>query len=228
MLKDHRIEAERRGRYRVSRAQLPQAFGTFIATLAAWDWFVTITLRDNIAALSETGAPLQNTVSPNYPPDPSIHSWRPSSRGFITSGAPQPDRTLASILAFFNEIEAAAGQPIGFVIGEEFGRIGGRYHCHALLTGVADLRRKRWWKRAFQRFGRTRIEPFDPSRAAAHYTAKYAAKQLGGLHFGGLLATVNLRAIDDREPVRGGRIVVARSADVPSQFFHFTLGRRHK
>jgi len=61
--------------------------------------------------------------------------------------------------AFYYEIRKKATSAIGWVIAEEFGRAGGRWHVHLIIRGVQHLRRKRWWKRAFVRFGRTKIEP---------------------------------------------------------------------
>jgi hypothetical protein len=61
--------------------------------------------------------------------------------------------------AFFFKIHAIATASIGWVIAEEFGRLGGRWHVHLLIRGVQQLRRKKWWKRGFVRFGRTKIEP---------------------------------------------------------------------
>ena len=61
--------------------------------------------------------------------------------------------------SFFCEIHKIAGAAIGWVIAEEFGRAGGRWHVHLLVRGAQHIRRKKWWKRAFLRFGRNRIEP---------------------------------------------------------------------
>jgi|SRR6516165_7346072 len=61
--------------------------------------------------------------------------------------------------AFFYKVEAAATRQIGWVIAEEYGKVSGRWHLHLLIRGVQHLRRKKWWRRAFVRFGRTRIEP---------------------------------------------------------------------
>jgi hypothetical protein len=61
--------------------------------------------------------------------------------------------------SFFYEIHKIATEAIGWVIAEEFGRAGGRWHVHLLVRGAQQLRRKKWWKRAFVRFGRSRIEP---------------------------------------------------------------------
>ncbi len=68
---------------------------------------------------------------------------------------------LEDPLAFlqFYEIREVATASIGWVIAEEFGRAGGRWHVHLLVRGVQHIRRKKWWKRAFVRFGRNRIEP---------------------------------------------------------------------
>lgn len=60
----------------------------------------------------------------------------------------------------------------------ERGKIGGRGHLHGLialhpgdpLTG-RDL--WNWW---FRRYGRCKIEPFDPELGAAGYCAKYLTK----------------------------------------------------
>lgn len=61
--------------------------------------------------------------------------------------------------SFYLEVRSVATAAIGWVIAEEFGRVGGRWHVHLLVRGAQRLRRKRWWKHAFVRFGRSRIEP---------------------------------------------------------------------
>jgi hypothetical protein len=61
--------------------------------------------------------------------------------------------------AFFYKVEAIATKQIGWVIAEEYGKVSGRWHVHLLIRGVRHLRRKKWWRRAFVRFGRTKIEP---------------------------------------------------------------------
>ena len=99
------------------------------------------------------------------------------------------DLAIARIEEWLADIQAGVGgKQIGWILAEEFGRIGGRYHCHMLVTGVGRERRKFWWSEAFRRFGRSEIRPFDPRKAAAFY----AAKQLGEIQFGGLLSGRNL------------------------------------
>jgi len=106
--------------------------------------------------------------------------------------APCSDGAMKRIGEWLADLEVHAGKPIGWVIAEEFGPLGGRPHCHGLICGVSHLHMQFWWAEAFRRFGRTRIDPFDPARAGAFYAAKYAAKALGAIHFGGTLAGVEL------------------------------------
>jgi hypothetical protein len=227
---DRRLEVERRARAIQIRRELPKAFGQFIASLAPWDWFINpFTFRD-LNGAQEFDRPAEMGRQEGivrYTPDPRFSGWQPSSRYRLSSGPPAPSAALARIHEYLLELQAAAGRPIGWVVGEELGALGGRYHCHALITGTGHLRRDVWWERAYQRFGRTRIEPFDPLKAAAYYTAKYAAKQLGGLHFGGTLAGIDLDRERDKPERRTG-VVVAPSANVPSHFFRMTLSRRHR
>jgi hypothetical protein len=157
--------------------------------------------------------------------------------GYSKAGPPAPDVAVKGIVEWFGDIQKQAGSPIGWMLGEEFGKLGGRYHCHGLITGVKELRRDFWWREAFRRFGRTRIEPFDPERGAAFYAAKYAAKQLGAVRLGGTLAGKNLDA-PGQPPTDfrlGGELVtpkrgleVAPSADLGADFFRLGLGGWHR
>src|SRR5438128_5760373 len=174
MLQDHGREVEWWAARRKQRAMLPAAFGKFMAGLAPWDWFVTLTFRTEVV----------------------------------------PDQGLAKIDEYLTDIQRSTGKPVGWVLAEEFGGLGGRYHCHLLLTGVGRLRRRFWWYEGFRRFGRTAIEPFDPEGGAAFYAAKYAAKALGQLHFGGTLAGVDL-SLSEEPKVAGGRRDTVLSADLP-------------
>jgi hypothetical protein len=171
MLTDHRIEQERRSRQFRGRLELAPAFGNFIAGLAEWDWFINpITFRDRgrLGAGESTGSVMyREGPTTRYRPDPRLESWSPSSGVRQASGPPVPDAALAGVRDYLSDLGTTAATPIGWVIGEEFGNIAGRYHCHILVTGVKGLRRDFWWEEAFRRFGRTRIEPFDPARAAA-------------------------------------------------------------
>jgi hypothetical protein len=80
---------------------------------------------------------------------------------------------------FVRDLEKAAGVPIFWFRADEIGPNGGRFHIHALVGNVENLRRMTWvdcWDRLA---GWARILPFDAKRGAAYYTAKYVAKQCG-------------------------------------------------
>lgn len=205
MLADHKREVERWALRSRQRRGMPRAFGEFMADLAEWDWFMNpISFRDDWRNAHRS-------------------KDKPSSK----TGPPCSDEALHYLGNYFADLQRMAGKSIGWVIGEEFGPLGGRYHCHALVTGVAHLRRCFWWGEAFRRFGRTLIEPFDRERAAAFYAAKYEAKQLGGLHFGGTLAAVVLSDLEIPSSV-GGKQTVIHSAELPKQFYRLGLGRWHR
>jgi hypothetical protein len=176
-----------------------------MADLADWDWFINpISFRDDWR-----------------------NAHRPPDKPCVKTGPPCSDEALAYLGAYFADVQRTAGKPIGWVIGEEFGPLGNRYHCHALVTGVAHLWRRFWWAEAFRRFGRTLIEPFDRERAATFYAAKYEAKQLGGLHFGGTLAGVVLSDLEIPSSPGGGKTVLT-SAHLPKTYFRLGLGRWHR
>ena len=187
MLQDHGREVERCARRRQQRAAMPSAYGNFIAGLALWDWWVTITFRSEAVR----------------------------------------DLAIARIDEYLADIRRSTGKPVGWVLAEEFGSWGGRYHCHLLITGVARLSRRFWWSEAFRRFGRSEIRPFNPERYAAFYTAKYAAKPYGQLHFGGTLAGSDLSFLTLPKSSGGGRDSVL-SADLPRSHYRLSLGKWHR
>ncbi len=150
------------------------------------------------------------------------------------------DLAVTRIEEWLADIQGAVGgKQIGWLLAEEFGRIGGRYHCHLLVTGVLSQQRQFWWREAFRRFGRSEIKPFDPEQAAAFYAAKYAAKQLGLIHFGGMLAGTILHqfahAPDGKREWRDAlnessegietHGVVSPSVDLERDFYRMTLNR---
>lgn len=170
-------------------------------------------------------------------------SWFINPVTFRGEEAPCSDGAMKDIEEWLADIQAqAGGKPVGWVIAEEFGALGGRWHAHGLLSGVSHLSRKFWWAEAFRRFGRTRIEPFDRERAGAFYAAKYAAKALGKIHFGGTLAGVELSRVarpdgvhrtwtdslaGQSHPVRTHGIV-APSDELERAHFRLGLGRWHR
>jgi hypothetical protein len=230
MLTDHRVEQERWARENRQRRKLPRDFGKFIASLPGWDWFVTVTLRSREPQREETwerGKLRRKANVTICKPDPQLVRYEPSSRYSRADRAPNPQVTLWRIKEWLKDIEKAAGKPIGWVIAEEFGRWGGRWHCHILITGVLHLCRKKFLLEACRRFGYTSIEPYDPARGAAYYLAKYSGRTLGEIHFGGTLAGVDLSQCEKSLSEGGGRDVTV-SVPLPKSFFHMCLTRRHR
>lgn len=156
-----------------------------------------------------------------------LASWDWFINPFSFRVEPVPDAAIAQIEEFFGLVQREAAQPIGWMIAEEFGRLGGRFHCHALVAGVGGLQRKFWWREAFRRFGRTRIEPFDRERGAAFYASKYATKERGKLHFGGTLAGVDLSLVNEDGAAGGGQDV-APSVEMAKTHYRLGLRRWHR
>ena len=231
MLTDHRIEQERWARQRRERKNLARAFGHFIANIAGWDWFINpLTLRNvgfSPPAPRETGELLRDGCFAVCKPDPRLAAYQPSTRYTSRGGSPTPDAALARVQNWFLGVQKRAGHPIGWMIAEEFGRLGGRWHCHGLVTGVSHLDRRAIWETANQDFGYTRIERFDARRGAAFYSAKYAGRLAGRIHFGGTLAGVDLSKCEKSVSAGGGRDV-AVSVPLPRSYFHMCLPRRHR
>jgi hypothetical protein len=233
LLTDHRRQQERDAERAERSRQAQSALGDFLKALLVWIWYMTITFRDDwrpMQAVMPAGAPsavalMRSGYYSLYAPDPRIAAWQSSSQQNRTSHGPNPERASDSFKDYVKKLEAAAGAPIGCVAATNFGTVGGRFHAHLLIAGVAHLSIDEWWRIAFSRFGRTTIDEYDPSRGGTYYVAKNALAENGELWFGGqLLADLPKNA--SGSPV--GRVVVARSADVPSVLFHMTLGRRRQ
>jgi hypothetical protein len=229
LLPDRVDDVERKQRDFERRQMLAREFGAWVANeQGRWDWFVNpITFRDRHPDLERnptTGEPRQYRATGCfgklriYVADPQLKGWQPDFRGRRNPAPPVPDKALAEIKDFLFELQEAAEQPIRWMIAEEFGRTSGRYHCHMLVAGVGHLPRDVWWAKAFEQFGRTKIELFDPLLGGAFYAAKYAAKQLGALHFGGPAPRSEFTALFGPGPIVGG-VDVVRSAALPRDEF---------
>jgi hypothetical protein len=83
---------------------------------------------------------------------------------------------------------------------------------------------------------------FNPEQAAAFYAAKYAAKQLGFIHFGGTLAGTVLHhfahtpdgkrewrdALNESSKGVATHGIVSPSVDLPRDFYRMTLNREKR
>jgi hypothetical protein len=224
MLADHGREMESWALKCRQRRELPKAFGEFIAHLCAWDWFLTITFRDRRRDWEWRPETQRNFWSGQRR---RVAYRRVLSESSSLVSPPTHEEAMHGLWSYFEEIQREARHPIAWMVAEEFGRTNGRFHCHGLASEVKHLSRRFWWAEAFRLFGRTEIKPFDPERGAAFYAAKYAAKQLGAIHFGGTLAGVVLSRCEIPSAV-GGKQTVFRSAEVEKDFYRISLGRWHR
>ena len=109
----------------------------------------------------------------------------------LTFREPVPSfRAYRMFRRFTADIERAAGMPIAWFLVFEYGARTGRLHVHALMLNVAHLSRLWWLDEWNRRAGYARILPFDRSRGAAFYCAKYLTKGSGEWEIVGLPAIV--------------------------------------
>ena len=87
--------------------------------------------------------------------------------------------------AWLKQIEKAAGQPIAWFRGDEYGERFGKFHMHLLIANVAHLHRFTFMQLWADRNGYARIFEFDSNKGAAYYVSKYVTKQLGEFELGG-------------------------------------------
>lgn len=79
--------------------------------------------------------------------------------------------------AFIKAIQRKEKVDIGYYVGMET-TVKGRYHFHALLGGLPGIYILPWWKWWFTRYGRAKIERYDPKLKASHYVTKYTTKSM--------------------------------------------------
>jgi hypothetical protein len=101
---------------------------------------------------------------------------------FLTLTFAEPARSFRAhrlFERFAGDVEEAARQQIGWFRADEYGPEGGRLHIHALMLNTRDLMRMHWLQEWNRRAGWARILPFDATRGAAFYCAKYVTKEFG-------------------------------------------------
>jgi hypothetical protein len=205
--------------------RLIRALGKLFEDAARWSTFATLTLNNGDPEDFVPEPVIESGVYACYQADPRLQCWEPSSRWNSRAQLPSKNSALPKIEKFLLELQEEAGRPLGWVVAESFGRIGGRWHCHVLIAGASHINMFSWWRRALERFGRCKISKFRKNGGAGYYMAQNALGRGGDFHFGGKLFDV-VRPTLAPPPV--GRVVIAQSADVPSALFHMTLGRGRK
>ena len=142
-----------------SQAELKQAWGGFLSELGdragGWDWWATLTFRETT-------------------PEQAARGWTKPGWGY----------TGRAWDTFTRELGLRKGlHSLWWVRGREYQTWRGVPHFHALLGGVAHLRRDEAWSWWFSRYGIARIEPYDRSLGAGFYLCKYVTKELGDIQF---------------------------------------------
>ena len=145
------------------KQQLKQGWGEWLSKLGeangGWEWWATLTFRE----------------PPVDRPGWTKIGWGYSGRAW--------DKWI-------HELSLAKGLcSIQWVRGREYQHWRGVPHFHALITGVADLRRDEAWAWWFERYGLARILPYNPSLGAGYYLCKYVVKELGDIQFSQGLTT---------------------------------------
>lgn len=92
-------------------------------------------------------------------------------------GSPNTYKAINHFRRFIKWIQRTEGVNIGYYVGLEFSRRG-QPHFHSLMGNLERVRRDKWWKWWFTRYGACRILPYDPKLGASHYVAKYVTKRL--------------------------------------------------
>lgn len=158
------------------------------------------------------------TLSYRTPSQP----WR---KGFPIAGAWRPSSEFGSHFFdyFVGQLEAQLGERLDYIVADQYGRVNGRFHQHALLSATCLDRHPRremesWLNR---NAGYARVLPYE--RGAAFYLARFGGRDLYQAEWRLRLGDEDVRL--DLGPKRG--VVVARSAELPSSWFHQSLpGRR--
>lgn len=167
-------------------------------TVGAWLLFITITYRA------------------------AINPWR---RGFpmTCSDRPSPEFSHYVFGSLIEHLEREISSPIAFVVADQYGNAGGRFHQHALVSGRGLDRypRRKVGKWLRTNAGFNRVLPFK--RGAAYYLANYIGRNLEQAEW--TLEMGGTQSVHPHQQKAGG-IEVARSANLPSDCFHHTL-RKH-
>jgi hypothetical protein len=150
----------------------------------------------------------------------------PWGRGFPSRGSemPTPEFGHRVFDDFVSQLAAQLGSPVDYILCDQTGNNGGRFHQHALLAadGLGEYPRpelERWLRR---KAGWSRALPFECG--AAHYLGRYIGRNLGtaewDVRIGGQKAGM------ETGPALG-RSVIVNSAELPKVLFHQTMpGRR--
>jgi hypothetical protein len=147
-------------------------------------------------------------------------------KGFpFSHSRPTPDFAHTLFQEFVAFLERTLRSRVDYVVADQFGSIGGRFHQHCLLAadGLDIYPRKRiehWW---FARAGYSRVLPYKAG--AAHYIGRFVGYDIASAncHF-----QIGPNSRPSRKPEPVGNIDVTVSPELPRNMFHMTLKGRHR
>jgi hypothetical protein len=118
------------------------------------------------------------------------------------------------------------GSGVDYILCDQTGRRGGRFHQHALLAAVGldeypRLELEKWLRR---KAGWSRALPFE--RGAAYYLGRYIGRNLDMAEWDLRIGAEKVSAKNDG-PIPGGS-VIAISAELPKGMFHQGLPERRR
>jgi len=135
-----------------TKQELKQAWGEFLTDLGdrsgGWDWWATLTFRDR--------------------------SESEIANGWTKVGWKYSQGAFARYMRHLRDVRGI-GEPTWVRAREYQHWRGGVPHFHALIGGVAHLRRDEAWSWWFTRY--------DRSLGAGYYLCKYVTKELGDIQF---------------------------------------------
>ncbi len=152
----------------------------------------------------------------------------PWQRGFPTGGAgrPSPDYAHHLFGRLVSHLERELGSTPDYVVADQYGALGGRFHQHWILAGngLDAYPRREIWEWLKQRAGWSRVVPFE--RGAAYYISRYIGRDAQACDW---QVRIGPELSSQQPPLQlRGRLVVARTPEMPRECFHNTLTRWHR
>lgn len=148
--------------YEGGHGEIRDAWGAFLEELgdevSGWDWFVTMSFRDPDE--------LKRARSPTWTKPGWKYAQTALTRFTKSLGKGKPPEEKPYWVAMM-EIQKWRGVP----------------HWHMLIGNCSGDRRMDWVDWCFQRYGITRILPYDRNLGARFYLSKYLTKQMSDLRF---------------------------------------------
>jgi hypothetical protein len=148
-------------------------------------------------------------------------------RGFPSPGSTMPSPGFGHRVFddFVSQLATQLGSRVDYILCDQTGRRGRRFHQHALLAadGLGEYPRldlEKWLRR---RAGWTRALPFE--RGAAFYLGRYIGRNLDAAEWD--IRVGNDKRVGNPGESAVGHSVIATSAELPKALFHQTMpGRR--